>query len=778
MDTANSQQFSIEYADFWDNDGGGSVKGLFSVSEDAAADGVISLDELTAWDLDWTGNTEVAAFSISSDDGSATALVPPSGFSIGGANTAFVPDFSDSDGLDQGLYESGSGEQTIDLGALIVEDVAAGTVSQGSATAGSISVSEVVDFSVNYSGFWGNGESVKGLFSISEADAADGVASLDELVSWSFDWSGNSDVAAFSVSSDAGSATALLPPGGFLLDGMNTPVDANFNDADGLDQGLYEAASGDKTLDLGALIVEDVAAGNFALGSAGVADASITVSKVLDVDVDYTGFWDGGASVTGGFSISEADAADGVASLDELIAWSWDWTGNSDVAAFSVSSDDGSVTALLPPGGFLLDGSNTAVNASFEDADGLDQGLYQSASGDQSIDLGALIIEDFAAATLAQGDVTATGGSITVGDSSSNGGGSADDDGVEIGDSANEAITNGRFGDNADDGIDIEGSGSDVMVQNVLSTMNAEEGIEIDGSNNTISISSAGFRNNGDDGFDIDETGTGNIISITSASFTDNGDDGLDIFGVGNVVELREVGSSGNQEEGFEIDGKDNTVLIRQSSFTANGEDGFDIDETGTGNTIIVSQASFADNGDDGFDVFGSNNTITWSNVTSSGNAEEGFEIDGDDNIITLNQTGLVGNGDDGFQIDAEGSGNTVTIHQSTIAHNVDGIDINGSDNIIGLFQVGINDNSGTAVEVEGDNNTVNISSSMFSNNGEFALLIEGSNNRITITDSSFLGSGNGILDTGNNNIITVMNSTGLGEIFVSDTSTLLVSSL
>ena len=144
---------------------------------------------------------------------------------------------------------------------------------------------------------------------------------------------------------------------------------------------------------------------------------------VLDFDVEYVGFWGAEGSVTGGFSISEADAADGIASLDELISWSWDWTGNGDVAAFSVSSDSASVTALLPPGGFLLDGENTPIDSNFFDADGLDQGLYETESGDQYIDLGVLIIEDLAAGTFSEGDAAATNGSIVVGDDSTNGGG-------------------------------------------------------------------------------------------------------------------------------------------------------------------------------------------------------------------------------------------------------------------------------------------------------------------------------------------------------------------
>jgi len=278
LDTVDSQRFSIKYVDFWGEDGGGSVKGLLSVTEEATADGILSLDELVAWDLDWTGNSSVEAFSISSDDGSATALIEPGGFNLNGENSAFALDFSDADGLDQGIYEAGSGEQTLDLGGLIVEDIAAGTASIGDAMAGSVSISEVIDFEVDYSGFWGDEGSVQGTFSISEADAADGIASLDELISWSWDWTGNSDVAAFSLSSDEGSVTALIPPGGFKLDGTNTAFDSNFEDADGLDQGVYESASGEQYIDLGALIVEDLAAGTVAEGDAAIADASISLS--------------------------------------------------------------------------------------------------------------------------------------------------------------------------------------------------------------------------------------------------------------------------------------------------------------------------------------------------------------------------------------------------------------------------------------------------------------------------------------------------------------------
>ena len=406
MDTKGILEFGINYAGFWESNGGGSIKGVFSISEADAADGVASLDELITWDLDWTGNDAVDEFSISSDDGEAIALLPPGGFVLDGPNTPVDADFNDADGLDQGLYQSESGEQLIDLGALIVEDLAADTVTEGdAAAAGSSSVGEILEFNIQYSGFWDGGGSIEGTFSAVDADVEDGIVSIDELLSWDLHWTGNDDVDAFSILSDDGDAIAVLPPGGFLLDGPNTPVDADFNDADGFDQGLYESDSGEQFIDLGALIIEDLSEDDLAQGDA-TAEGSIFVGKFLDFSLQYSGFWEGGGSVKGTFSATEAAAADGIISLDELISWNLDWTGNDEVDAFSISSDDGEAIALLPPGGFLLSDTNTAIDADLNDPDGLDQGLYESGSGEEAIDLGALIIEDVADSSVAQGNAT------------------------------------------------------------------------------------------------------------------------------------------------------------------------------------------------------------------------------------------------------------------------------------------------------------------------------------------------------------------------------------
>ncbi|NJM58302.1 MAG: hypothetical protein HC857_13935 [Synechococcales cyanobacterium RU_4_20] len=255
-------------------------------------------------------------------------------------------------------------------------------------------------FSVKYAGFWEGDGLVNGVFSTTPDAAADDVLSLGELTAWNLSWSGNESVSAFSISSGEGSVTALLPPGGFLLKGSNTAFGVNGSDADGLDQGLYEA--GDRSIDLGALLVLNGAANTVAEGSLTVG--SISVSPVVDFGVQYLGFWAGGGAVSGVISASEADAADGVISLDELVDWSWDWSGNSEVDAFSLSSAESAAIALLPPGGFLLNQPSGVLDTTLIDPQGLDQGLYESEDGDRAIDLGALLIQDFAANRLAQGD--------------------------------------------------------------------------------------------------------------------------------------------------------------------------------------------------------------------------------------------------------------------------------------------------------------------------------------------------------------------------------------
>ncbi len=56
--------------------------------------------------------------------------------------------------------------------------------------------------------------------------------------------------------------------------------------------------------------------------------------------VDYSGFWSDGSALTGMFVAHEEDALDGIVSSDEFLTWMWDWSGNLDVEAFSISSED------------------------------------------------------------------------------------------------------------------------------------------------------------------------------------------------------------------------------------------------------------------------------------------------------------------------------------------------------------------------------------------------------------------------------------------------------
>ena len=125
--------------------------------------------------------------------------------------------------------------------------------------------------------------------------------------------------------------------------------------------------------------------------------------------VDYTGFFAEDASINGFFIAEDAAAADGIVSGNEFESWEWNWSGNSEVDAFSISSSNGEFATLFDTPGFFVDGTPNEL----ELADGLDQGSYSS--DDFGIDLEFLLVEDFTAGafpfaeTVSFGDVTASG---------------------------------------------------------------------------------------------------------------------------------------------------------------------------------------------------------------------------------------------------------------------------------------------------------------------------------------------------------------------------------
>ena len=130
-------------------------------------------------------------------------------------------------------------------------------------------------------------------------------------------------------------------------------------------------------------------------------------------NVDYTGFFADDASISGFFVADETAAADGIVSGDEFDSWEWNWSGNSEVDAFSISSSDGEFATLFGNPGFYVDGTPNEVGLT----DGLDQGAYTS--DDYGLDLEFLIVQDFTtgnpfARTSTEGDLTA--GSIAVSD--------------------------------------------------------------------------------------------------------------------------------------------------------------------------------------------------------------------------------------------------------------------------------------------------------------------------------------------------------------------------
>jgi hypothetical protein len=145
---ANAALFSwdIEYTGWWEDDGGGSIFGTIIADEDDAADGIVSANELKAWEWNWSGNDVVSAFSIFSKDKGATTDFEPSFYVNGTPNQPIGLDFVDPDNLDQGSFVSGSGNEILDLQALLAisftDGVESVSVGNPTATIGSVTVSE------------------------------------------------------------------------------------------------------------------------------------------------------------------------------------------------------------------------------------------------------------------------------------------------------------------------------------------------------------------------------------------------------------------------------------------------------------------------------------------------------------------------------------------------------------------------------------------------------------------------------------------------------------
>ncbi|MBD2260555.1 PEP-CTERM sorting domain-containing protein [Pseudanabaena sp. FACHB-2040] len=137
-------------------------------------------------------------------------------------------------------------------------------------------------------------------------------------------------------------------------------------------------------------------------------------------DVEYTGWWEeeGGGSISGTFSAREEDALDGIVSIDEMLSWIWNWSGNSVVPAFSIASSGAGTTDFDPS--FYVNGTpNQPIGLDLVDLDGLDQGFFTSASGNEVLDLQALLVISYAddgTEFLATGNSSSTLGAIAVSD--------------------------------------------------------------------------------------------------------------------------------------------------------------------------------------------------------------------------------------------------------------------------------------------------------------------------------------------------------------------------
>jgi len=131
--------YDITYSGWWEAEGGGSLLGTLVSGPASADDGIIDLaTELESWSWDWSGNSFVSPFSISSNDAGAgvSILGTSAGFYVDG--TPNLPDFTD--GLDQGIFIGGSdGEFVVDLEFLLIEDNTVAFPFGGDATFGDVS---------------------------------------------------------------------------------------------------------------------------------------------------------------------------------------------------------------------------------------------------------------------------------------------------------------------------------------------------------------------------------------------------------------------------------------------------------------------------------------------------------------------------------------------------------------------------------------------------------------------------------------------------------------
>ena len=141
-----------------------------------------------------------------------------------------------------------------------------------------------------------------------------------------------------------------------------------------------------------------------------VAFAAPAQALTFRWDVDYSGFFADGESITGSFIADETAAADGFVSTDEFDSWVWNFSGNSEVSALSVSSDEGGEIQVFPGidvTGFFVDGTpNVPGDDAFE-------GVY--ASDVAVIDLDFLEVVDVSGGNVFAG--TATSGDVTLSES-------------------------------------------------------------------------------------------------------------------------------------------------------------------------------------------------------------------------------------------------------------------------------------------------------------------------------------------------------------------------
>jgi hypothetical protein len=247
-------------------------------------------------------------------------------------------------------------------------------------------------------------------------------------------------------------------------------------------------------------------------------------------------------------------------------------------------------------------------------------------------------------------------------------------------------------------------------------------------------------------GGELDITDDLTINGPGATRLTVNGS-GRDIFRirVSRIAVVLDGLTLENGDKVIEITGSRNTVMVAAATLIGNGsDDGIRID--GDFNWVSIVDVVLVGH-EDNLQVGSSGVCSATTDRTCVVNAgcpmgETCINVLGHNNFIDVADSTIRRASQDGVAIN--GSGNTVTVQDSTISENGlhptdpnDGLDVNGAGNALWILQVTVSGNGEHGVDIEGPDNQVVLENSTLTNNDSDGVIIQDhinrANTRITV---------------------------------------------